>query len=187
MASIICAARFCVKDIALYDAYDEAFLAYFKGRPCRFAGADQGAAGVACSIRVAMEAAQRGATPGAERPRSREATRAVRGKTVCASRRSATMVANRWIGTGGTSPFGTGGAQSHRHARRWWRWSQRDGGGPISGCFKEYRRDGRARRAPDRHGTARAASSRSRGARSRSSISRRDGRPDLQETLASSR
>jgi hypothetical protein len=84
---------------------------------------------------------------------------------------------NRWIGTGGTSPFGHGG--KHPTGMRV------GGGGGRSAMavaderrFKEYRTRRRARRPPDRRRAARAAPARPRG-RAGGARPRRDRRRDL--------
>ena len=128
----------CVKDIALYDAYDEAFLAYFKDvhtdalelteelqewliDPTRARGADRRAARRRCRRSISRSCAR------LFEQRLKEQKERHDG-------------GNRWIGTGGTSPFGTNG-QNPTGMRV-------GGGGGRSAMavaderrFTEYRRD----------------------------------------------
>ncbi|HEY4238622.1 MAG TPA: VWA domain-containing protein [Kofleriaceae bacterium] len=97
----------CVKDIALYDAYDEAFLAYFKDvhvdalkltEQLRAWLADpRNLEGLTDEQREAMKALDIEKLRELFEQRLREQKERHDG-------------GNRWIGTGGTSPFGTGGA-----------------------------------------------------------------------------
>src|SRR6478735_3990828 len=94
----------CVKDIALYDAYDEAFLAYFKD-----------------IYPQALQLTEQ-LLEWLNDPKERHDG------------------GNRWVGTGGTSPFGTGGKNPN---------AMRVGGGGGRSAmavaderrFREYRRD----------------------------------------------
>ncbi len=127
----------CVKDIALYDAYDEAFLAYFKdihqsGIELTQQLADwlmnpQALAGLTDEQRAALRGLDLEKLRALFEQRLREQKeRHDRG--------------NRWIGTGGTSPFGTGGENPT---------GMRVGGGGGRSAlavadqrlFREYRRD----------------------------------------------
>ena len=127
----------CVKDIALYDAYDEAFLAYFKdvhtdalqltkdlqdwlSNPKALEGLTQ-------EQRDALKALDLEKLRELFEQRLREQKERHDG-------------GNRWIGTGGTSPFGSGGMNPT---------GMRVGGGGGRSAmavaderrFKEYRRD----------------------------------------------
>ena len=127
----------CVKDIALYDAYDEAFLAYFKdvhtdalqltkdlqdwlSNPKAMEGLTQ-------EQRDALKALDLEKLRELFEQRLREQKERHDG-------------GNRWIGTGGTSPFGSGGMNPT---------GMRVGGGGGRSAmavaderrFKEYRRD----------------------------------------------
>jgi uncharacterized protein with von Willebrand factor type A (vWA) domain len=127
----------CVKDIAHYDAYDEAFLAYFKdihqsGIELTQQLADwlmnpQALAGLTDEQRAALRGLDLEKLRALFEQRLREQKeRHDRG--------------NRWIGTGGTSPFGTGGENPT---------GMRVGGGGGRSAlavadqrlFREYRRD----------------------------------------------
>jgi len=127
----------CVKDIALYDAYDEAFLAYFKDihtdalqltEQLRSWLLDPKALeGLTDEQREALQALDLDKLRELFEQRLREQKeRHDRG--------------NRWIGTGGTSPFGSGGMNPT---------GMRVGGGGGRSAmavadqrlFKEYRRD----------------------------------------------
>src|SRR5512144_1728523 len=113
----------CVKDIALYDAYDEAFLAYFKDVHVD-------------ALRLTEQLAAWLANPHAldiEKLRQLFEQRLKEQK----GRHDG---GNRWIGTGGTSPFGTGGKNPNA--------MRAGGGGGRSAMqvaderrFREYRRD----------------------------------------------
>jgi uncharacterized protein with von Willebrand factor type A (vWA) domain len=127
----------CVKDIARYDAYDEAFLAYFKDvhvdalrltEEIRAWLADpRSLEGLTDEQRAAMQAMDFDKLRELFEQRLKEQKERHDG-------------GNRWIGTGGTSPFGTGG--QHPSGLRV------GGGGQRSAMavaderrFKEYRRD----------------------------------------------
>ena len=127
----------CVKDIAQYDAYDEAFLAYFKDVHTD-------------SLRLTEELQAWLADPRALAgltEEQREALRALDLEQLRAlfeqrlrEQKERHDGGNRWIGTGGTSPFGTGGRNPT---------AMRVGGGGGRSAmavaderrFKEYRRD----------------------------------------------
>ena len=92
---------------------------------------------------------------------------------------------NRWIGTGGTSPFGTRRQNPTGMRVGGGRRAQRDGGrrrAPVQGVPPRRR----ARRAADRGGAAQPAPARARG-RARGARPRRDHRRDRARTPASSR
>jgi hypothetical protein len=127
----------CVKDIALYDAYDEAFLAYFKDihqsgielteQLLSWLGDPRALAGLTEEQRQALRELDMEKLREMFEQRLREQKeRHDRG--------------NRWIGTGGTSPFGTGGKNPT---------GMRVGGGGGRSAmaiadqrlFREYRRD----------------------------------------------
>src|SRR5262245_53694981 len=127
----------CVKDIALYDAYDEAFLAYFKDvhtdalaltEEIRAWLADPRAlAGLTADQPAALQ------RPDLEKLRERFEQR-------LREQKERHDGGNRWIGTGGTSPFGTGGKNPNA--------IRAGGGGGRSAMavaderrFREYRRD----------------------------------------------
>lgn len=127
----------CVKDIALYDAYDEAFLAYFKDVHTdalqltkelqEWLLDPKAMAGLTDEQRAALAALDLDKLRELFEQRLREQKERHDG-------------GNRWIGTGGTSPFGTGG-QNPTGMRA-------GGGGGRSAMavaderrFKEYRRD----------------------------------------------
>jgi len=127
----------CVKDIALYDAYDEAFLAYFKDvhtdslqltEQIRAWLADpRNLEGLTDEQREAMKALDLDKLRELFEKRLKEQKERHDG-------------GNRWIGTGGTSPFGTNGQNPS---------GMRVGGGGGRSAlavaderrFKEYRRD----------------------------------------------
>jgi len=127
----------CVKDIAQYDAYDQAFLSYFK---------DIHAGGIELTKQFeawlmnpkALEGlsdAQRAALEALDLEKLRELF-----EQRLREQKERHDGGNRWIGTGGTSPFGTGG--QHPTGMR------AGGGGGRSAMavadqrlFKEYRRD----------------------------------------------
>ena len=127
----------CVKDIALYDAYDEAFLAYFKDiYPQALALTEQLLEWLNDPKAFdALTAEQRKALEGLDLEKLRELF-AQRMK----EQKERHDGGNRWIGTGGTSPFGTGGKNPN---------AMRVGGGGGRSAmavaderrFKEYRRD----------------------------------------------
>ena len=127
----------CVKDIAHYDAYDEAFLAYFKG-----VHAD--------ALQLTQELIDWLADPRALEGLTDEQKRALKDLDLeklralfeqrLREQKERHDGGNRWIGTGGTSPFGTGG-QNPTGMRV-------GGGGGRSAMaiaderrFREYRRD----------------------------------------------
>jgi uncharacterized protein with von Willebrand factor type A (vWA) domain len=127
----------CVKDIALYDAYDEAFLAYFKDvHADALALTEQLRAWLADPKALdALTEEQRAALRELDLDKLRELfERRLR------EQKERHDGGNRWIGTGGTSPFGTGG----RHPT-----GMRVGGGGARSAmavadqrlFREYRRD----------------------------------------------
>lgn len=127
----------CVKDIALYDAYDEAFLAYFKdihvdalelsNRVHEWLQDPKAMAQLSEAQRQALRELDIDHVRTLFEQRLREQKQRHDG-------------GNRWIGTGGTSPFGTGGAHPT---------GMRVGAGGGRGAmaaaghraFKEYRRD----------------------------------------------
>ncbi len=127
----------CVKDIALYDAYDEAFLAYFKDvhtdalkltEQLRAWLADPRALeGLTDEQRAAMKSLDLEKLRELFEQRLKEQKERHDG-------------GNRWIGTGGTSPFGSGGENPS---------GMRVGGGGSRSAmavaderrFREYRRD----------------------------------------------
>ena len=127
----------CVKDVALYDAYDEAFLAYFKDVHTD-------------ALKLTEELLQWLADPRALDGLTAEQRKALEGLDLeklralfeqrLKEQKERHDGGNRWIGTGGTSPFGTGGKNAT---------GMRVGGGggrsamAVAGerKFKEYRRD----------------------------------------------
>ena len=127
----------CVKDIAHYDAYDEAFLAYFKDVHV-------------AALKLTQELAEWLADPRRLEGLTDEQRRALGELDVeklrelfeqrLREQRERHDGGNRWIGTGGTSPFGTSG--QHPTGMR------AGGGGGRSAMavaderrFREYRRD----------------------------------------------
>lgn len=127
----------CIKDIALYDAYDEAFLAYFKD-------VHVDALKLTDELRawLADPRALEGLTE--EQRQAFEALDLEKLRALFEQRlkeqKGRHDGGNRWIGTGGTSPFGTGG--HHPNGMRV------GGGGGRSAMqvaderrFREYRRD----------------------------------------------
>ncbi|MCW5801913.1 MAG: VWA domain-containing protein [Deltaproteobacteria bacterium] len=127
----------CVKDIALYDAYDEAFLAYFKD-----VHADALKLTEALRAWLADPRALEGLTEEqrqALRELDLEKLRELFEKRL-REQKERHDGGNRWIGTGGTSPFGTRGTNPTG--------MRAGGGGGRSAMavaderrFKEYRRD----------------------------------------------
>ena len=127
----------CVKDIALYDAYDEAFLAYFKDvhvdslklteELLAWLADPKALAGLTAEQQAAMQALDLEKLRELFEKRLKEQKERHDG-------------GNRWIGTGGTSPFGTGGTNPA---------GMRVGSGGARSAmavagerrFKEYRRD----------------------------------------------
>jgi uncharacterized protein with von Willebrand factor type A (vWA) domain len=127
----------CVKDISLYDAYDEAFLAYFK---------DIHQSGIALTQELAAWLADPQALAGltdeqraALRELDMDKLRELFEQRLREQKERHDR-GNRWIGTGGTSPFGTGGTNPT---------GMRVGGGGGRSAmavadqrlFREYRRD----------------------------------------------
>ena len=127
----------CVKDIALYDAYDDAFLAYFK---------DVHKSSLELTTELLdwlndpkalanMTAEQRELLKSLDLEKLRELF-----EQRLKEQKERHDGGNRWIGTGGTSPFGTGGKNPN---------GMRVGAGggrsamAVAGerMFKEYRRD----------------------------------------------
>ena len=176
----------CTREAHL-DAFDQAFLAHFKGVEDEGAAAHRGAAASGCSD---AQRALRELT--AEERRAAGALDLERAASSCSSERLREQNerhdgGNRWIGTGGTSPFGTRRrgrrASASGGERRQQR--QRDAGrrrAPLPGL---PRRRG-ARHPADRGGAAQAARVRARGRRRRARP-RRDHRRDRARTPASSR
>lgn len=127
----------CVKDIALYDAYDEAFLAYFKDvHVASLQLTEELLAWLADPKALAgLTAEQRAALEGLDLERLRELF-----EQRLREQKERHDGGNRWIGTGGTSPFGSGG----KHPT-----GMRVGAGgartamAVAGerRFREYRRD----------------------------------------------
>ena len=127
----------CVKDIALYDAYDEAFLAYFKDIHVD-------------AIELTNQLSEWLQDPKALEQLTVAQRQALREldldqlRQLFAERlreqRERHDGGNRWIGTGGTSPFGTGG--QHPTGLRI---GAGGGRGAMAAAnrhaFKEYRRD----------------------------------------------
>jgi uncharacterized protein len=127
----------CVKDIAFYDAYDEAFLAYFK---------DIHKEGIELTAQLqewlldpkalqGLTDEQRQALKELDLEKLRELF-----EQRLREQKERHDGGNRWIGTGGTSPFGSGGTNPT---------GMRVGGGGARSAmavadqrnFKEYRRD----------------------------------------------
>ncbi|MDX2087772.1 MAG: VWA domain-containing protein [Kofleriaceae bacterium] len=127
----------CVKDISLYDAYDEAFLAYFKDVHTDALQLTEELMQWLSDPKVfdSLTAEQRKALEGLDL----EKLRAMFEQRL-KDQKERHDGGNRWIGTGGTSPFGTGGKNAT---------GMRVGGGggrsamAVAGerKFKEYRRD----------------------------------------------
>jgi len=127
----------CVKDIALYDAYDEAFLAYFKDiYPEALKLTEQLLEWLSDPKAFdALTAEQRKALEGLDL----EKLRALFEQRL-KEQKERHDGGNRWVGTGGTSPFGTGGKNPN---------AMRVGGGGGRSAmavaderrFREYRRD----------------------------------------------
>jgi uncharacterized protein with von Willebrand factor type A (vWA) domain len=127
----------CVKDIALYDQYDEAFLAYFK---------DIHQSGIELTEQLLSWLSDPRALAGLTEEQ-RQALRSLDMEKLremfeqrLKEQKERHDKGNRWIGTGGTSPFGSGG-QNPTGMRV-------GGGGGRSAMaiadqrlFKEYRRD----------------------------------------------
>jgi hypothetical protein len=127
----------CVKDIALYDAYDEAFLAYFKDiYPEALKLTEQLLEWLNDPKAFdALTAEQRKAIEGLDLDKLRALF-----EQRLKEQKERHDGGNRWIGTGGTSPFGTGGKNPN---------AMRVGGGGGRSAmavaderrFREYRRD----------------------------------------------
>lgn len=127
----------CVKDIALYDAYDEAFLAYFKDVHVS-------------SLQLTEELLQWLGDPKALESLTVEQREMLKSLDLeklrelfeqrLKEQKERHDGGNRWIGTGGTSPFGTNGRNPN---------GMRVGGGGARSAmavagerqFREYRRD----------------------------------------------
>jgi uncharacterized protein with von Willebrand factor type A (vWA) domain len=120
----------CVKDIAFYDQYDEAFLAYFKDIHVD-------------SIKLTNELQQWLMNPQALEGLTEEQRKALSEldfEKRLREQKERHDKGNRWVGTGGTSPFGTVGMNPT---------GMRVGGGGGRSAmavadqrlFKEYRRD----------------------------------------------
>jgi len=127
----------CVKDIALYDAYDEAFLAYFKDVHVQ-------------ALKLTEDLRAWLADPKNLEGLTPEQLAAIKELDLAKLRelfeqrlkeqKERHDGGNRWVGTGGTSPFGTGGKNPT---------GMRVGGGGGRSAmavaderrFKEYRRD----------------------------------------------
>ncbi|HSN26771.1 MAG TPA: VWA domain-containing protein [Kofleriaceae bacterium] len=127
----------CVKDIALYDAYDEAFLAYFKDVQTDALELTKQLQDWLSNPRAleGLTQEQRDALKALDLERLRELF-----EQRLREQKERHDGGNRWIGTGGTSPFGTGGANPTG--------MRLGGGGGRSAMavaderrFKEYRRD----------------------------------------------
>ena len=127
----------CVKDIALYDAYDEAFLAYFKDVHTDALQLTKDLQDWLSNPK-AMEGLtqeQRDALKSLDLEKLRELF-----EQRLREQKERHDGGNRWIGTGGTSPFGSGGMNPT---------GMRVGGGGGRSAmavaderrFKEYRRD----------------------------------------------
>ena len=170
----------CTREAHL-DAFDQAFLAHFKGVE-----------------REALELTRRSCSSGCKDAEASAPRAHRRGAARCSSSSTSRSCSelfeerlreqkerhdggNRWIGTGGTSPFGHGGAA---------REGIRVGGGgrqalarcrsPTSARYRRYRDDVMLDIAADRGGAAQAARLRARGRR-RGARPRRDHRRDREE------
>jgi uncharacterized protein with von Willebrand factor type A (vWA) domain len=127
----------CVKDIALYDAYDEAFLAYFKDVHVASLQLTKDLLDWLSDPKAMdrLTAEQRAALEGLDLEKLRELF-----EQRLKEQKERHDGGNRWIGTGGTSPFGTGGRNPN---------GMRVGGGGARSAmavaderrFREYRRD----------------------------------------------
>jgi uncharacterized protein with von Willebrand factor type A (vWA) domain len=127
----------CVKDVAHYDAFDEAFLAYFKDvHEGAVALAKELEAWLADPLKLAgLTDEQRAALQQLDPQQLRELF-----EQRLREQKERHDGGRKWVGTGGTSPFGSGGA--HPTGMRV------GGGGSRSAMavadqrlFKEYRRD----------------------------------------------
>jgi uncharacterized protein with von Willebrand factor type A (vWA) domain len=127
----------CVKDIALYDAYDEAFLAYFKDVHTDALQLTKDLQDWLLDPKAleGLTAEQRDALKALDLEKLREMF-----EQRLREQKERHDGGNRWIGTGGTSPFGTNGMNPT---------GMRVGGGGGRSAmavaderrFKEYRRD----------------------------------------------
>jgi uncharacterized protein with von Willebrand factor type A (vWA) domain len=127
----------CVKDIALYDAFDEAFLAYFKDVHVDALQLTEQLRAWLADPRAleGLTAEQRAALAGLDLDKLRALF-----EQRLREQRERHDGGNRWIGTGGTSPFGTNGQNPN---------GMRVGGGGGRSAlavaderrFREYRRD----------------------------------------------
>jgi uncharacterized protein len=127
----------CIKDIAHYDAYDEAFLAYFKDVHTDALKVTEELRSWLADPRnlEGLTDEQRAAMKELDIERMRELF-----EQRLKEQKERHDGGNRWIGTGGTSPFGTGGKNPT---------GMRVGGGGGRSAmavaderrFKEYRRD----------------------------------------------
>jgi uncharacterized protein with von Willebrand factor type A (vWA) domain len=127
----------CVKDIALYDAYDEAFLAYFKDIHTDAIALTEEIRAWLVDPRMleGLTEEQRKALQSLDLDKLREMF-----EQRLREQKERHDGGNRWIGTGGTSPFGTGGKNPN---------GMRVGGGGGRSAmavaderrFREYRRD----------------------------------------------
>jgi uncharacterized protein with von Willebrand factor type A (vWA) domain len=127
----------CVKDIALYDAYDEAFLSYFKDvHRASLLATEEMLAWLNDPKRLdSLSEEQRQALQSLDLDKLRELF-----EQRLREQKERHDGGNRWIGTGGTSPFGSGG--KHPTGLRV------GGGGGRSAMavaderrFREYRKD----------------------------------------------
>lgn len=127
----------CVKDIALYDAYDEAFLAYFKDIHVDSIKLTEELRAWLADPRnlTTLTPEQQAAMKELDFDKLREMF-----EQRIKEQKERHDGGNRWIGTGGTSPFGTGG----KHPT-----GMRVGGGGARSAmgvaderrFRDYRRD----------------------------------------------
>lgn len=127
----------CVKDVAHYDAYDEAFLSYFKDvHRASLHVTEQLLEWLGDPVRMAtLSAEQKKALEGLDLARLRELF-----EQRLREQKERHDRGNRWIGTGGTSPFGNSGRNPT---------GMRVGGGGGRSAmqvaderkFREYRRD----------------------------------------------
>ena len=160
----------CVKDTRYYDAFDEAFLAYFKGVHTDALEAHRASCWSGCTIPKALEGLtdeERAALEALDLEELRELF-----EERLREQKERHDGGNRWIGTGGTSPFGTAARNPTGMRVGGGGGRSRDGGrrrAPLQGVPQRRR----ARRPPDRGRAARAAPARPRGRRSRSSTSTR--------------
>lgn len=127
----------CVKDVAHYDAYDEAFLAYFKD-------VHRAALQVTEEIKAWLDNPEKLASLSEEQRKALQGLDLQQLRELYEQRlreqKERHDRGNRWIGTGGTSPFGTGGKNPN---------GMRVGGGGSRTAmqvaderrFREYRKD----------------------------------------------